>query len=87
MTSNTTHHEAPQAPRPSTHPGDSRTVAMNPADATAGAGSTPAGAPAHSPKRDGDNSGGESTASERRSSDKGHQRTPRPGAEEHQGGH
>lgn len=39
----------------------------------------------HTPKRDGDNAGGESTASERHSSDKGHQRAPRPG--DHQGGH
>lgn len=40
----------------------------------------------HSPKREGDNSGGESTASERRSSDKGHQRAPRPDAEERPAG-
>ena len=39
----------------------------------------------HSPRRDGDNSGGQSTASERGSADKGHQHTPRPG--DHQGGH
>jgi hypothetical protein len=37
------------------------------------------------PKRDGDNSGGESTASTLDSSDQGHVHVPRPG--EHQGGH
>ena len=47
--------------------------------------STPSPTPASSPKRDGDNSGGASTASELGSADKGHQRAPRPG--ERQGGH
>ena len=55
---------------------------MNPSTDQA---NTPSPTPASSPKRDGDNSGGASTASEQGSADKGHQRAPRPG--EHQGGH
>ena len=41
--------------------------------------------PRVTPKRDGDNGGGESTASALDSADQGHVHVPRPG--EHQGGH
>jgi hypothetical protein len=81
------HSEKPNAATPATRPGESPPAAMKDTDPRIGNGATPVGGPAHTPKRDGDNSGGESTASERRSSDKGHQHTPRPGADEHQGGH
>jgi hypothetical protein len=86
MTRSPIHPAQPNAATPATRPGEPQIAAMKDADAGIGSGMPSGGAP-HSPKRDGDNSGGESTASERRSSDKGHQRTPRPGAEEHQGGH
>lgn len=86
MTERPIHSAKPDAATPATRPGEPTLAAMKETDAGIGSGLTPGGA-AHSPKRDGDNSGGESTASERRSSDKGHQRTPRPGADEHQGGH
>ena len=81
------HPSQPNVATPATRPGEQDIAAMRDTDADAGSAATPAGGAPHSPKRDGDNSGGESTASERRSADKGHQRAPRPGAEEHQGGH
>ena len=74
----------PQAPTPATKPGQIPPAPIVPQAPTSSAPAGPEGFP-HSPKRDGDNSGGQSTASERNSSDKGHQRAPRPG--DHQGGH
>ena len=75
------HPARPQAPSPATRPGQIPPVPIVPIAPQAPSpeqGATREGLP-HSPKRDGDNSGGESTASERGSADKGHQRAPRPG--------
>ena len=73
----------PNVATPGTRPGEQK-VPATPTQCDPERAATPPGA-GHTPRRDGDNSGGESTASERRSSDKGHQHTPRPG--DHQGGH
>ena len=78
------HDARPNAATPDTRPGQRPLEGMTPGDA--GLGNAAAATPApHSPRREGDNSGGESTASERGSADKGHQHAPRPG--DHQGGH
>lgn len=79
-------HGMPNAATPATRPGEQPLPAVRTQDEPH-RDATPVGGAPHSPKRDGDNSGGESTASAGQSNDKGHQRAPRPGAEEHQGGH
>ena len=84
MSDSPLHPARPQAPNPATKPGQVPPPADPAAGGTATHNSAADGLP-HSPKRDGDNAGGESTQSERRSNDKGHQRGPRPG--DHQGGY
>lgn len=74
---------APNVATPGTRPGEQKTPATRTQDELHRGATPPGGAP--TPRRDGDNSGGESTASQERSADKGHQHTPRPG--DHQGGH
>jgi hypothetical protein len=81
------HPAKPNAATPATRPGEQPLAGMREGDACLGNAATPASGTPHSPQRDGDNSGGESTASQQRSADKGHQRAPRPGIEDHQGGH
>jgi hypothetical protein len=67
----------PQAPSPATKPGQVPPAPIVPQAPVSGAPAGREGMP-HSPRREGDNSGGESTASERASADKGHQHAPRP---------
>jgi len=77
------HPARPQVPNPGAKPGQVPPPAdplPGQADATSPADGLP-----HSPKREGDNAGGEATRSGGGSNDKGHQRAPRPG--DHQGGH